>query len=71
MTFMEMLTNSIKSLLEGIFVYLVFFVGIFELIIDTKNLKNEGNDRDAKLARGIGISYIIAGPILYIIGRLI
>lgn len=71
MTFMEMVTNSIKSLLEGIFVYLVFFVGIFELIIDTKNLKNEGNDRDAKLARGIGISYIIAGPILYIIGRLI
>ncbi len=59
----------IKPLNNTFFILLIIAIGLFTLLIDAKQLKNEGKKKDAKLAKGIGISYIVAGPILYVISK--
>lgn len=71
MTFNNILKYSIRPILTSGIVIVVVLVGLFVLIIDRKELKDTGKKKDAKLAKGIGISYIIAGPVLYLIGRII
>lgn len=71
MTFSYVLKYSIKPLLTSYLIILIVLVGIFVLIVDSKKMKNTGKKKDAKLAKILGISYIIAGPLLYLIGRII
>lgn len=71
MTFRYILIYSIKPLLKSFLPFFVIAVGVFILLIDRKELQSSGKKRDAKLAKAIGISYIIAGPLLYLIGRII
>lgn len=71
MTVGEVIDFSIKPLLTGHLIFYFILVGLFVLLIDRGDLKKAGKKKDAKLAMGIGIAYIIAGPILYIIGRII
>ena len=71
MTFSEIIEYSIKPLLDNFLIILVVLVGIFLLVIDRRNLKKIGKNRDAKLAMAIAIAYIIAGPLIYIVGRII
>ncbi|SCG81774.1 hypothetical protein DW1_0153 [Proteiniborus sp. DW1] len=71
MTFSEVIHFSIKPLLNGFLIIFIVLVGLFVLVIDRKNLKKSGKNKDAKLAMAIGIAYMIAGSLLYIIGRII
>ncbi|WP_352420297.1 CLC_0170 family protein [Proteiniborus sp.] len=71
MIFSEVLNYSIKPLLGGFLIFFIILAGAFVLLIDRKELQAAGKKKDAKLAKLLGISYIVAGPILYLIGRII
>ncbi|MFA5523485.1 MAG: CLC_0170 family protein [Tissierellales bacterium] len=71
MTLREVLVYNIKPLLTGYLIFYFILTGLFVLVIDRRELKRAGKKKDAKLAKGIGMAYIIVGPILYIIGRII
>ncbi len=60
---------AVKLLDNGFFILLIIAIGLFTLLIDAKQLNNEGKKKDTKLAKGIGISYIVSGPILYVISK--
>lgn len=62
-------TYVFKLLNNAFFILLIIAIGLFTLLIDAKRLRNEGKKKDTKLAKAIGISYIAAGPILYVISK--
>lgn len=71
MTFGEFIKFSVKPLLTSYLIIFTVLVGLYVLVIDRKDLEKSGKKRDANLVKAIGISYVIAGPLLYIIGRII
>ena len=71
MTFKDVLIYSVKPLLTSYLIIFIVLVGLFLLLIDRREMKDAGKKRDAKVAQIIGITYIILGPILYLIGKAI
>ncbi len=71
MPFKYVFDYSIKPLLTSYLIIYIILVGLFVLVIDRKELKGSGKKKDEKLAKGIGISYIIVGPLLYLIAKII
>lgn len=63
--------DILKSIFGGYVLVTIIAIGLFAFFVDVQSLKNKKLSRDAKIARGIGLSYLIGGPILYLIIRLI
>lgn len=65
----SILTYTLRQFEDVFFILFIVFIGLFTILIDGKGLDNQGDKKDARLAKIIGISYIISAPILHIIAR--
>lgn len=63
--------GQFKELYSLYMMFLVIAIGLFTFFLDQPSLSKKKLKRDAKLARIIGLSYIIGGPLIYIILMLI
>lgn len=58
--------EKLKGIVDYNFILLVVGIGIVTLFLDVRWLKKQNVPKEAKLAKVIGITYIIAGPVLYL-----
>ena len=63
--------DTLKSTFGAYVLVTIIAIGLFAFFVDAQSLGNKKLKRDAKIARGIGLSYLIGGPILYLIIKLI
>lgn len=58
--------EKLKGIVDYNFVLLVVGIGIVTLFLDVRWLREQNVPKEAKIAKVIGITYIIAGPVLYL-----
>jgi len=63
--------DTLKSVFGAYVLVTIIAIGLFAFFVDAQALRSKKLKRDAKIARGIGLSYLIGGPILYLIIKLI
>ncbi|WP_183108818.1 CLC_0170 family protein [Thermohalobacter berrensis] len=68
---MKTIITEFKDLYNLYMVVLVIAIGLFTFFVDKKSLARKKLQKEANLARIIGISYILVGPILYIIFKML
>ena len=72
---MEILFSRILPMFRHIFNYYVvismLFVGLFTILVDIPNLKKDGLRKEAKIGKIISILYIVLGPGIYILLKII
>lgn len=49
----------------------MLFVGLFTILVDIPNLKKDGLRKEAKIGKIISILYIVLGPGIYILLKII
>lgn len=62
---MEEFLKQINNLTNIYFVILIVFIGVFTYFGDAKRFERLGLKKETKIAKGIGITYMILGPVLY------
>jgi len=62
----DVILEKLKGIVDYNFILLVVGIGIVTLFLDVRWLNKKDVPKEAKLAKVIGITYIIVGPILYL-----
>ncbi|WP_425446255.1 CLC_0170 family protein [Dethiothermospora halolimnae] len=65
---MNIFYTAIEQLRDICNIYWLFFIvliGLFTFFIDGNYFKNKKSKKEEKLARIIGLIYIIAGPVIF------
>lgn len=68
---MTIIINELKSLISFYFVLLVIAIGLFTFFVDGKSFKKKKLKGEEKLAKLLGLIYIIGGPVLYLFLKII
>ncbi|WDV46007.1 hypothetical protein PV797_21425 [Clostridiaceae bacterium M8S5] len=63
--------KQINNIANIYFVFLLVFIGVFTYFGDAKRFKNLGLDKETKIAKVIGVIYMIIGPVLFGLSKLI
>lgn len=63
--------KQINNIANIYFVLLLVFIGAFTYFGDAERFKALGLDKETKIAKGVGISYMIIGPVLYGLSKII
>lgn len=68
---MDSILDEIKDIYNLYIVLLVIATGLFTFFVDSNQLRQDNLYKDSTIARVIGLVYMIAGPLVYIIVRII
>lgn len=68
---MEKLALELKSIFNIWFIALAIGIGLYTALSDSPMLMKEKLFREAKIARGIGATYVLIGLVIYIVFRMI
>lgn len=71
MTLVSSAIQQLKELTNVYLILLVIAIGLFTFFVDRKALKQKKQHKDFLFATVIGLLYIIGGPVIFIILRLI
>lgn len=71
MAIVKSIINELKELYSFYMIFLVVFIGLFTYFVDGIHLKIKGNMKESSLAKIIGITYMIGGPIVYILLKIL
>ena len=58
---------ELKTIIDFTFVLSVIAIGLFTFFVDSRVFEAKKLKRETLFAKVIGISYIIAGPLLYVV----
>ncbi|AEE96896.1 CLC_0170 family protein [Mahella australiensis] len=59
--------DAAKSIYNIWTMVMVVVIGLFDIIVDAPEMHHKGLIREAHFSHAIGIIYIIAGPVIFII----
>ena len=59
--------NELKTIIDFTFGLSVIAIGLFSFFIDGRVFETKKLKKEARVAKIIGVVYIIAGPLLYIV----
>jgi hypothetical protein len=59
--------DAAKSIYNIWTMVMVVVIGLFNIIVDAPEMHRKGLTKEAHFSRAIGIVYIIAGPVIFII----
>ena len=68
---LNIIMEKFKGIVDYYVVLMFVIIGIITLVTDVRWLKEKERDKDIKIAKGIGFSYIVIGPLLFLITRFI
>lgn len=73
MKIFSIILSELKNMCNLYCILLIIAVGLFTFFVDGKRLKEskDNKDKDSKIARVIGLIYIIGGPVLFIVVKFI
>lgn len=71
MTIISSVIQQLKELANVYLIFLVIAIGLFTFFVDRKGFKNKKQKKDYLLATIIGLLYIIGGPIVFIVLKLV
>ncbi|MTI48873.1 CLC_0170 family protein [Sporosalibacterium faouarense] len=63
--------TELKSVLNLYFIFIVIAIGLFTFFVDGKKLSKNKLKKDSKIAKIIGLIYMIGGPLIFIIVKLV
>lgn len=67
---MKTVIREIASIVTVQTMLMMIFVALLLIFYDCKKMKKKGAPKDYKIARFVGISYLVLGIGLYLVGKL-
>ncbi len=70
MTWEEILHSALRIIQKPSFIFLLIGCGLFSYFIDRPELIRKSLDKEAKITKYIGVTYIIGGIAIFVITKL-
>ena len=68
---LNIIIEKFKGIIDFYVIFMFVIIGIITLVTDVRWLKEKNRDKDLKIAKMLGITYIVLGPLLFLIIRYI